>query len=189
MSLRGFGFQTLTDGTPQPCFGTRVTSPIVISPDRNTGRIDVASQPSQAVLAVAANIFRVGDHILLGSSADFGPVNQTPPPAAPDGGVISAINTAANTATVNGLQRRHNASEWAVLALPVGQAVIQNGNALINIGEDSSDSAASATLIAQVQATGVYVLGSPSLGNVVETQHIWIQGTGGQQYLPSLLTI
>jgi|SRR5579863_323783 len=187
MSVRGFGFQTLS-GSAQPAFGTTITAPVYINPDLQTGRIDVASQPSQAVLSLSANLFRVGDRILIGPTSAFGQVSA-PTTTPPDGGVISAVNTAANTATVNGLQKRHNASEWAVLAIPCGQAVVQNGNALLNLGEDDTVSATSTTLVAQIQAQGIYVLGNPALGNCVESQRVWLQGTNGQQFLPSLLTI
>lgn len=184
MSLRGFGTQTLT-GSAQPLFGTTITAPIRPTPDMRTSRLDQASAPSQSVVGVNNNLFRVGDHVLIGSSSSFTQTNT----ASPDGGIVSAINTAANTITVNGLMRAHSASDWAVLALPCAQVSIQNNQANIYLGEDATVAAGSATLAAEIGPSGVFSLGFPALANVLETQHLWVQGTSGDSFLSYMLTI
>lgn len=184
MPIRGFGTQTLT-GAAQPLFGTTITTPVRPAPDMRTGRLDQASAPSQSVIGVEANIFRQGDHVLIGSSAAFTQANTL----SPDGGVVSAIDTAANTITVNGLTRAHNASDWAVLALPCAQISIQNNQANVYLGEDATVAAGSATLVAEIVPSGVFALGFPAIANIIETQHLWVQGTSGDSFLSYLLTI
>lgn len=188
MSLRGFGLQTLT-GSAQPVFGTLTGSPISPSPDLRTGRLDAASAPSQAVVGVAsAAIFRQGDHVMIGPLGDFSVQSPAHPP---DGGVVSAVNYAGNTITVNNLRRQHNASEWAVLAIPCAQISIQNpaAGAVIDLGEDGTVSDTSPYLIDQIAAGTTFTAGGGVTDNVAETQHVWVKGTQNNTFLPSLLTI
>ena len=174
MAARGFGSLTLT-GSAQPLFGTQTGAPIRPTPDMRTGTLAVASSPSQAVISVTANIFRPNDRVQIGPSSGF--VTQFPSPYAPDGGVVSAIDTAANTITVNGLLRAHNASEWVVLAIPCSQIGFLNGAATIYLGEDSTVAVTSPTLIDEIAATTRYTIGSATYANVLETQHLWVNGT------------
>lgn len=188
MALRGFGNVTVT-GAAQPLFGTTTSAPVTPTPDRQTGSLSApSSNPSYAVVPVNANIFRTGDRVFLGSSAAFGPVNSNPSPG-PDGGFVQAVNPGAGTITVGGLQRNHNASEWAVLALPAAQIAIQAGADALYLGEDSSVSPTSATLIEKIGVGGQAVIGAPSVGNLIETQHLWVYGTDADTYVPYLLTI
>lgn len=190
MPARGQGYQFLGTGA-QPLFGMRTTAPITPTPDMRTSRFDQASAPSQAIVSLVLDpnpYFRVGDHVLIGSPSDFG---YGPSPNSVDGGVVSAVSTTDNQITVNGLTRRHNASEWAVLAIPCAQIGIQNNTSEMFIGEDSSvaDGATSPTLIGDIAASGSFNFGYPSFGNVLETQHLWVSGTSGDKFLSYLITI
>ena len=187
MSLRGFGNQTLT-GSPQPLLGTLLTAAVFPTPDRNTGSLAPGSQNSSAVLPITANtttLFRQGDHVAVGASSTFTQSNTT----APDGGTVQSVSSAANTLTVTGLQRNHSSGEWVLLAMPCAQINIQNGGATLYLGEDSTVGATSSTLIATVAASAAYSIGSPGLGNMLETQHLWVVETASNTFLPNLLTI
>ena len=184
MPLRGFGVQPLT-GTAQPLFGTTITAPIRPTPDMRTGRLDPASAPSQSVIGVTNNFFRVGDHVLIGPSSEFEQSNIT----SPDGGSVTAISSANGTITVSGLTRQHNASEWAILALPCAQITVQQNQINIYLGEDATVAANSPTLISIIPPSGSFSLGFPAMANVIETQHLWVQGSNGDSFLSYLLTI
>lgn len=189
MALRGFGNQTLT-GSPQPLFGWPTTAAIRPSPDRNTGRLDPGSQPSSCLVPLGANTpyFRVGDHVLIGASNTFLPANQTPP-LPPDGGTVQQVNLSASSILVTGLMRNHSASEWCILALPCAQINIQANGDQIYLGEDSTVGPDSQTLIETAGPAGQITIGFPSFGNMIETQHLWIEGTAADTILPYLLSI
>ena len=189
MSLRGFGNQTLS-GQPQPLFGWPVTAAFRPSPDPYTGRLDPGSQPSSTLVPVGANVvyFRQGDHVQIGASNTFLPANQVPP-LPPDGGTVQQVNLSASNILVTGLMRAHAANEWCILALPCAQVNIQNGAAEIYLGEDSTVGANSTTLIETASAQGQITVGWPALGNMIETQKLWVNGTVSDTYLPYLLTI
>lgn len=186
MGLRGFGTQTLT-GSPQPLFGTTLSAAVLPSPDPNTGRLDPGSMPSSTVLPLAAPsyIFRVGDHVAIGPTSAFLPPNQNPS-FPPDGGTVQQI-LSASSILVTGLLRKHSAAEWVVLAIPCAQINIQNGSGTIYLGEDSTVGVTSLTLIETATASGQITIGWPALGNMIETQHLWVEGSG--TYLPYLMTI
>lgn len=193
MSQRGFGIQTIaTTGVGVPLFGTTLTAAATPSPDRNTGNTGVASQPSSTVLPVAANIFRTGDHVQLGTAPQF----EQGSTVIPDGGTVVAINIAGSTITVMGLTRAHASGEFVVLALPCAEVTVYGvgSAATIYFGEDPTVGVASVTLFAELiaaQATAgtPWKYGSGVGLNAIETQHIWISGTSGNEYLPSFLTV
>jgi hypothetical protein len=190
MALRGFGNQTLT-GTPQPLFGWQLTAAIRPSPDPFTGRLDPGSQPSSCFVPLGANTqnFRVGDHVVIGASNSFIPANQAPP-LPYDGGTVQQVNLSASNILVSGLMRNHAASEWCILSLPVAQINIQNGaSALLSLGEDSTVGPTSYTLIETCGTTGQITIGDPALGNMIETQKLWVLGTSADTYLPYILGI
>jgi hypothetical protein len=186
MALRGFGYQTLT-GTPQPLIGSQLQSAAIPSPDYYTGRLDPGSQPSSAYLTVyAASLFRQGDHVMVGASNSFSQGSTTPV----DGGTVQAVNASASNILVTGLMRKHSAAEWVILALPVAQVNIQNGaSGTLYLGEDNTVGSGSGTLIQTAAANGTMQIGSPGLGNMIDTQKLWVTGTASNTILPSLLTI
>ena len=187
MSLRGFGYQTLT-GSPQPLFGTTLSAAVSPSPDFYTGRLDPGSQNSSAYLYLNApvNLFRTGDHVMVGASDSF----VQGATVSPDGGTVQAVNLSASNILVTGLQRKHSASEWVILALPVAEVDIQNGaSGTLYLGEDNTVGAGSATLAKTTAADTTMTIGSPGLGNMIETQKLWVKGTASNTILPSLLTI
>ena len=190
MSLRGFGYQTLS-GQPTPLFGWAVTSAFRPSPDPYTGRLDPGSMQSSALVPLGANTgyFRQGDHVVIGASNTFLPVNQVPP-FPPDGGTVQQVNLSASNILVTGLMRNHAAGEWCILSLPCAQINIQSGNApTLYLGEDSTVGAGSQTLIETCGPTGNITIGSPAMGNMIESQHLWVAGTASNTCLPYLLTI
>lgn len=190
MSLRGFGNQTLT-GSPQPLFGWPTTAAIRPSPDPYTGRLDPGSMQSSCIVPLGANVvyFRVGDHVQIGASNTFIPANQTPP-LPPDGGTVQQVNLSASNILVSGLMRNHAAAEWCVLALPCAQINIQNGaSPTLYLGEDSTVGPNSTTLIETTTVQGNIVIGNPAFANLIESQHLWVDGTGAATILPYLLTI
>lgn len=189
MALRGFGNLTLT-GSPQPLLGFLTTAAIRPSPDPYTGRLDPGSQYSSCLVPLGANTvyFRVGDHVVIGASNTFLPANQQPA-LPPDGGTVQQVNLSASNILVTGLMRNHASGEWCVLALPCAQVNIQNGAATLDLGEDSTVGPASTTLIETAAASGQITLGTPAIGNLIETQHLWVLGTVSDTYLPSVLFI
>lgn len=193
MSLRGFGYLPLT-GTPQPLFGFQVSAAFRPSPDFNTGRLDPGSQSSSSLVPLGANTqyFRTGDHVAIGASNTFLPVNQSSSSSVPpDGGTVQQVNLSASNILVTGLMRNHAAGEWCILALPCAQINIQNGNSpTLYLGEDSTVGADSPTLIETCGVQGQITIGSPAFGNMIESQHLWVEGSGASNtILPYLLGI
>jgi hypothetical protein len=187
MALRGFGPQTLT-GAPQPLFGTALSAAVTPSPDCNTGRLDPGSANSSAFLYLSApaNLFRQGDHVMVGASNSFIQGSTTPV----DGGTVQAVSLSASNILVTGLQRAHSAGEYVILAMPCAQINIGNGAAAnLYLGEDCTVGPTSATLIESCLATGQITVGYPVYGNMVETQHLWVEGTASNTILPYMLTI
>jgi len=195
MALRGFGDQTLT-GSPQALFGTTLSAAVMPSPDLYTGGLDPRSNNSLSVLSLNSpvNLFRAGDHVMVGASNTFIQGNTTPV----DGGMVQQVNQSASNIIVTGLQRKHSASDWVVLALPVSQVLIQvsasNTGAQIYLGEDPTVASNSATLIAAIPKNTVqppFSIPSGAGGNfnAIETQKLWVTGTASDTFLPSLLTI
>lgn len=190
MSLRGTGVLNATTAS-QPLLGTQTTAIVTPSPDLQTSVMNPASNQSVATVPVTAGTvprFRVGDHVQIGATATFQQGNTAPP----DGGLVTAINAAANTIQVQGLTRVHQSGEWVVLALPCAQVILQvlTGGTLY-LAEDAtaSSTAASPTLISELSAGGVFNLGYPSFGNVVETQRLWVASSASNSYLAPILTI
>lgn len=196
MSLRGFGNQTL-GATAQPVFGTSLSAAATPSPDPYTGRLDPGSMNSSTLLLLnaPAYIFRQGDHVLIGTTASF----QQNSTIAPDGGTVQQVTPSASNILVTGLQRKHSASEWVILALPCASVGIQtpstNSGAQIYLGEDPSVGATSQSLIAlilkgtQTPPFTIPFNGAGVDANEVETQRLWVSGTAGDTFLPSMLTI
>lgn len=190
MSTRGFGPQTVT-GTAQPAYGTTLTAAIVVlTTDFSTQRTDPASNPSQAS-AVVANpyIFRKGDRVAIGTAANFGfsPIVTQPP----DWGNVTGVNYGTLTVTIKGLTRTHASGEFVVLSVAVASYTIL-GFTLSNslyIGEDSTVSPTSHTLIYVIGPGLPYSFGQSSSGNVWDTGHLWLEGTAADVYLPSFATI
>jgi hypothetical protein len=191
MALRGFGYQTLT-GLPTPLFGWQIIAAFRPSPDFNTGRLDPGSQSSSSLVPLGANTgyFRQGDHVLIGASNTFLPVNQVPP-LPPDGGTVQQVNLSASNILVTGLMRNHSASEWCILALPCAQINILNGSApTLYLGEDSTVGAASLTLIETAGPSGQITIGNPAFANLIESQKLWVEGASASNtILPYLLTV
>lgn len=190
MSLRGFGGLQNLPTSAIPVFGSTLTAAPVINPDFYTGQISAGSNRSTSVLSVAAGTagrFRVGDRVAVGTAAQFEQGNTT----AADGGTVIVVSTANNTITVQGLQRQHASGEFVILAISCADVSIQfvtaSNPALI--GEDGTVALTSYGLIQEVTAAGIYSLGSSNIGNVLETQHIWLGGGPGVAFIPSLLVI
>ena len=194
MSIRGWGLQTIgTTNSAIPCFGTTLTAAPVINPDQYTGQIAATgSNRSTAVLNLTAGFaskFRTGDRVVLGTAAQLAQGNTV----AADGGTVIAVNAGANQITVQGLQRQHASGEYVILALPVASWTIQYlGSHTLYLAEDASASntSNSATLIYEMSSTlNNDNYGLSNVGNVLETQHLWVAGTSGDTFIPSLLTV
>src|SRR5208337_896140 len=96
-----------------------------------------------------------------------------------------------NTITVQGLQRSHASGEYVILALPIAAFNIQivSASNAAYLGEDATVAANSTTLIQQLTAVGAFQYGaSPTLGTL-ETQHLWLGGGPGVEFIPSFLTL
>ncbi len=191
MALRGVGVQTLS-GSAQPVFGTTVTDAFQVTPDIYTGRTDPASNPSTATIVVASTqVFRVSDRVMIGTAANFNSAPSTPP----DQGQVVSIASSTEM-VVKGLTRAHAANEFVVLAITVSYIAIQpqGSSAIMYVGEDSTVSSTSLTLIqalpvASATVVPPFVLGQSGSGNVYDTGHLWINGTTDGTYLPSLAQI
>lgn len=185
MALRGFGNQTLT-GSAQPLIGTTLSAAATPSPDPYSGNTNPASQPSKTVLTVTnVNLWRRGDHIQVGVAADFETGN-------PDGGTVVNVSIGNSQITVMGLVKAHASGEFVVLAIPCAQVQIQTPSAntgSIDLGEDPTVSSSSTKLITVIAKGVNWPIGDPAVGNVIETQRLWVSGTSNDVYLPSILTI
>jgi hypothetical protein len=190
LALRGFGIQTLT-GTAQPAFGTTLSSAITnLTTDPHTGRTDPASQLSLAsAVVVNANFFRVGDSVNIGPAAgpyDWAKITK-----------ITAGTPPAATLTLQGLTSTHASAQFVILAIPCAQLYLFPGSAnsgTFYIGEDSTVSSTSATLIRQITAAQAlaglgFVPSTSSSGGMQDTPHLWVTGTSADTYLPSILMI
>jgi len=189
MALRGFGIQTLS-GTAQPVFGTQLTAAItLLTPDRYSGNTDPRSQASIAQAVVTSTqFFRLGDAVIVGPAAgpyDWAKVTK-----------IAAGTPPAGTLTLQGLTTTHLATDFVILSIPCAGLTILpiTVGSTMYIGEDSTVSATSATLIYAITTaqTAAGVDFSPSramAGNVLDTPHLWITGTSADKYLPSILLI
>lgn len=190
MALRGFGIQSLTANTAQPVFGTQLTAAITaVTADRHSGTTDPRSQAStSSAVVTSTQFFRVGDRVLVGPAA--GPW---------DGATVTSITAGtppAGTLGLKGLTKTHLATDYVILAISCAGVTIQpiKVTASMYIGEDSTVSATSATLIysfAVASAAGVPFQGNVApAGNTLDTQHLWIvAGTTADTYLPSILLI
>jgi hypothetical protein len=188
MSLRGFGGIQNLPASSIPVYGTTLTAAAVINPDQFTGQITPGSNRSSAVLSVAvANRFRVGDRVAIGTAVQFEQGNTVQA----DGGTVVAVSIPNGTITVQGLQRAHASGEYVVLALAVASLSIQvvTASNTAYIGEDPTVGQFSTTLIDEVTTGGIFSYGISNIANVLETQHLWIGGGPGVQFIPSFLTI
>jgi hypothetical protein len=191
MAYRGFGVQTLTAATAQPVFGTTLTSAIsVLTTDPHTGRTDPASQASIASAVVTSTqFFRVGDRVAVGPAA--GPYDWARVTA------ITAGTPPAGTLTLKGLTATHANGQYVILSIPCAGIGIQpiSVTASMYVGEDSTVSATSATLIYAfpiLTTVGVaYFSGfAAPAGNTLDTPHLWIIGANSSdKYLPSILIV
>jgi hypothetical protein len=181
MSQRGFGSIAVT-GSLQPAFGCLTGGPITPTRDPWSNSLDPRATASTALVTVAnANLFRQGDHVQIGPTADFTiqGVNR------PDGGLVTSVNYGTDVLAVQGLNRAHNASEWCVLALPCGQVSLQAAADALTVYEDATTTYP----IYKISVGAAFSLGSAVFGNVVETQHVWVDGTSADTFLPYLITI
>jgi hypothetical protein len=181
MSQRGFGSIAVT-GSLQPAFGCLTGGPIVPTRDQWTNSLEPRATASTASVTVAnANLFRQSDRVQIGPTSDFTiqGVNK------PDGGLVTSVNYATAVLTVQGLNRAHNASEWCVLALPCGQVSLQANADALTIYEDATTTYP----IYKISAGLSQSFGQAVFGNVVETQHVWVDGTSADTFLPYLITI
>jgi hypothetical protein len=189
MSFRGFGgIQTVT-ASAQPVYGTALTANAVINPDLFTGQIDTRGNRSSAVLSVTAGTagrFRSNDRVIVGSAAQLEQGNTTQT----DGGTVIAVNSTANTITVQGLQRSHSSGEFVVLAMTVSVINIQfiSASGATYIGEDPTVGAASQTLLYQTTAAGTFLFGQGDIANALDTQKLWVDGVAGGQFIPAFIT-
>lgn len=187
MAQRGFGNQVLS-GSAQPLLGTALTADVRPTPDSSRGALAPGFADSVATLSITAGtvpLFRYGDHVAVGASSSWNQGSTV----SPDGGRVIALDSAANTIKIQGLLRTHASGEFVVLAIPCAQINIDNGAALLYLGEDATVDATSSTLIKEISASSSYSLGFPAIGNVLETQKAWVKGTGADTYLPSILVI
>lgn len=188
MALRGFGVRTTI--TAQPLLSATLTAAVRPTPDPFTGNTNPASQPSKTVLPVSnAATFRQGDRVQVGATASF--VVQPNPAVQPDGGAVVAVDTVGNTITVMGLTRTHASGEWVILAIPCTELFVYNLSApTLFLGEDSTVGATSPYLIGEVAQNGSLNVGMPAVGNILETQHLWVTAAGAtDSYLAYLLTV
>lgn len=191
MSLRGFGGIQTLGAAATPVFGTTLAAATVLNPDFYTGNTAPGSNRSSCVVTLAAGTagrFRQGDRVALGVAAAFEQSNTTQA----DGGTVTAVNAAANTITVQGLTKNHGSGEYCVLALPVASFGIQITTAssqYLYLGEDPTVSASSSTLINVITGGGATQYGLSNIINCNETQHLWLQGGAGSQFLPSFGTV
>jgi hypothetical protein len=195
MSLRGFGGITTLGAAAQPVYGTVLTAAAVLNPDLFSGQIGTGGSRSSSVLSVTAGTagkFRVGDRVAVGTALQFEQGNTTQA----DGGTVIAVSAANSTITVQGLQRAHASGEYVVLALPCAEFDVQFISASSNgagtsvyLGEDGTAGAASPTLIQVLTTAGTFQYGTSNIANDFETQHLWVQGGAGSQYIPSFLTV
>lgn len=188
MPSRGFGVQTFS--SPQPMFATTVAAAVNPTPDMFTGNTAPRSMPSKTVMSVVnAAVFRAGDSVQVGVATCF--AVQPTPVVKPDGGKVVAVDTVANTITVMGLTRGHAVGEWVVLALPCAEVFVYNLTAgVLFIGEDNTVSATSPYLMGELAQNGSFNMGMPAVGNILETQHLWVSSGGAtDSYLAYLLTV
>lgn len=191
MAQRGFGGVTTLPATAVPVFGTTLTAAAVINPDQYTGRLTPGSNRSTAVLPVANAVpFRTNDRVAIGTAAQFEQGNTVQA----DGGTVIAVNLANSTITVQGLQRQHASGEFVVLAIPVSAVGIQvlsasSASGEVYVAEDGTAGPASPTLMWELSPGGIFQFGPSTVGNVFETQHLWIQGGAGSQFIPSFVTV
>ena len=192
MAQRGFGTQTF-GSTPVPVFGTTLGAAVNPTPDFYTGQLGAGSNPSSARINLSgAYQFRGGDHVVIGASNSFTQGTTTPP----DGGTIQEVLSASDY-VVTGLNRKHAAGEYVILALPCSQIQIQTPAANTGsayLAEDNTAGVNSPTLIAEIPKSSLlpsYTLPQGAGGNInaVETQKLWLDGTSGDKFTPSLLTI
>lgn len=190
MAQRGFGgIQTLA-GTAVPAYGTTLSAASTLHPDLFTGQTGTSGNRSLSTVPVAtgtAQRFRAGDRILIGTSSQFEQTNTT----APDGGTVQSVNGSTDVLTVAGLNRVHAANEFAVLAISCSEISIKTvtASSSVEYGEDPTVAANSTTLL-DVQTAGEYFeYGKSSTGNVLETQHLWVNGGAGGQFLPTFVTV
>lgn len=178
MAIRGFGNQTVT-GTPQPAFGTTLTTTFMVTPDSHTGLTDPRSQPSSVLAAVADSfIFRISDRMMIGAAG--GPY---------DWGKIVAIPDATHV-RIQGLSTaRHVAGEWLILAVDCAHVEINANASTLYIGEDNTVGAASKTLYKVLLPGAPYSTPSSADGNMFGTSHYWVLGTAADTFLPNLTTI
>ena len=189
MALRGFGGLQALPVTVVPVFGTTLSAAAVINPDQYTGLIAAGgSNKSSAVLSVAnAGRFRDKDHVAIGTAAQFEQGNSVQA----DGGTVTAVSAAAGTITVQGLQRSHASGEFVVLAMPCAEFNIQVTSASnpVYLGEDPTVGLNSQTLIEELTAVGTFSFGTSNIGNVLDTQHLWLGGGTGVEFIPAFLTV
>lgn len=178
MAIRGFGPQTVT-GTPQPMFGTTITTAFNVTPDPHTGLTDPRSQPSTVTAVVAASSnFRVNDRAMLGAAG--GPYDWCKVTAIPD----------ATHVTISGLQTpNHTAGEWLILAIDCAHIECTANASTLYIGEDNTVGATSKTLYKVLLPGGVYSTPQGVDGNMFGTSHYWVLGTAADTFLPNLTTI
>lgn len=187
MAIRGFPVQTLT-GSAVPVFGTTLAAALAVTPDMYTGNTQPASQRSTATGTVVSGIFRKGDRVLVGTAAEI--VAGTCDSASISG-VAGADDT---TVTFQGLTRAHASGEFVVLALSVAAVLIRAvslaGSDVVYVGEDDTAGASSATLVDIITtATDPFRLGPSAIGNVFDTQHIWMNGTSMDTVLASVVIV
>lgn len=187
MPARGFSIQTLT-GSAVPVFGTTLAAALVVTPDAHTGNTQPASQRSSATATLTAGILRKGDRVLVGTAAEI--VAGTC-----DSASVGNVSGLANvTAQLQGLTRSHGSGDLVVLAMSVAAlqvlAVTLASTDVIYLGEDNTAASNSATLIDVLGATNLaWRLGPSAVGNVFDTQHLWVNGTSGDKFLASFVTV
>jgi hypothetical protein len=189
MAFRGYGIQSVTAATAQPVFGTTLSAAFAVTPDMYSGTTDPRSQPSTAqAVVVNAQFFRVGDRVNVGPAAgpwDWARITK-----------ITAGTPPAATLTLQGLASSHASGQYVILAIPCASITIQpiKITTYMYVGEDSTVSASSATLIYSFPVSAT--VGTPFSGNTapsantLDTQHLWIVSGGtGDQYLPNILLV
>ena len=185
MAIRGFGIQTVT-GTAQPVFGTTLTAAVTPTPDMYTGNTEPRSQRSQTILPVAnPYLVRKGDKVILGAAGAFVQTNMV----AQDIGTVSAINIGASTITVVGLVRSHASGEFVVLSIEAARIKITANSYTLYLGEDSTVSATSPTLVEYLLPGLSFDVGQSAIGNVHGTAHLWILGTAADTFLASIVQV
>lgn len=177
--VRSFkGIQTLT-GASQPFFGTTMNAASTMQVDPYTGNAGPGSRPSLSVVpVVSASGFMLNDRVIIAPKANFVLKGVR------DQGTVLAVDTVANTITVQGLTGIHANGEFVVLNEDVTLVTLiplSAGNPMY-IGNDSTTGIASVAVIAVINQLINRYDSPTAVGNSNKSSEFWVNGTAGDQF-------